>query len=503
MKTERPIFDLIEESIVDGRLPDDFILPEEGFDGDPRMKMAPGAMDGLCIYHMVRKALSDEDRNAVAEAIQAASSGSDNAYELFKKLGEKHRAIEIIDDMQSCIRKDAESLNQGELLRFAFEDLILGGTDSECVKFGLVITELYGELNDQLKRVFREVGLCDEFTIFSVFNMQTWKNGNEEIFALAKRVDGWGKIHAVERLEPETQEIKDWILYEGVDNRVTPQYLALTCMVKSGAAERLKGHPTKEELSAISHILSFLFDEGPVWGISQLPDAKEVLANYLKCAEQQDLDVEDYETVLDIRDYSAGKAEYPDIAQRADLILGSDPCAACITEAIQEGKGVRLAQELGIPYKAQLLALMARDFRGACYWCNTLMKDPDYVDPVLSIYRKEVPPEIIEQDPSNEYEFGEEYEVYRQIAFMLQNLSEYPGSGTDYLMKTISAPTTRCRVQTIRTLKSWIKKAGMPLESCYPALYERLKAAYEMERSDKLKADIETILNGEINFPDQ
>jgi len=146
---------------------------------------------------------------------------------------------------------------------------------------------------------------------------------------------------------------------------------------------------------------------------------------------------------------------------------------------------------------------MARDFRGACHWCNTLMKDPDYVDPVLSIYRKKVPPEIIEQDPRDEYEFGEEYEVYRQIAFMLQNLSEYPGSGADYLMRTISAPTIRCRAQTIRTLKSWIKKAGTPLENSYPTLYERLKAAYELERSDDLKAEIQKILNGGIHFPEE
>ena len=46
-----------------------------------------------------------------------------------------------------------------------------------------------------------------------------------------------------------------------------------------------------------------------------------------------------------------------------------------------------------------------------------------------------------------------------------------------------------------------VGKAGMPLKNSCPALYERLKAAYELERSDDLKADIQKILNGGIIFP--
>ena len=46
-----------------------------------------------------------------------------------------------------------------------------------------------------------------------------------------------------------------------------------------------------------------------------------------------------------------------------------------------------------------------------------------------------------------------------------------------------------------------VGEAGMPLENSYPTLYERLKAAYELERSDDLKADIQKILNGGIIFP--
>ena len=48
-----------------------------------------------------------------------------------------------------------------------------------------------------------------------------------------------------------------------------------------------------------------------------------------------------------------------------------------------------------------------------------------------------------------------------------------------------------------------VGKVEMPLENSCPTLYERLKAAYEIERSDDLKAEIQKILNGGIHFPEE
>ena len=65
MRTEKPIFDIITENMVDGRLPDDFAIRDDGFQGDPRLRMAPGAMDGICIYHMGPAELTSlEERSA-------------------------------------------------------------------------------------------------------------------------------------------------------------------------------------------------------------------------------------------------------------------------------------------------------------------------------------------------------------------------------------------------------------------------------------------------------
>ena len=502
MRTEKPIFEMIEESIADGRLPDDFVIQDDGFQGDPRLKMAPGAMDGICVYHMYAGEPDDDGREMIEHAIKAAASGDENAYELFEKLGDRYRAINIIDDFQNCIREHADELDQKQLLGFAFDQLIFGGRTLECVKYGLVITELYGEFDDEFKWIFFHLGLYDEFTIFVVFNMMTWESGNEDIFELAKRVDSWGKIHAVNRLEPSTQEIRDWILFEGVDNEVMREYLALTCMEKAGVSERLKGQITKKEFSAISHILCYLFDEGPVAGISELPDVEETLESYLTHAERMNLGIEDYEAVLEICKYAAGEAENPKLQEHANRILHSEQCIACVAEAVIVGDGISLAKELNIPYKEQLLHLMEEDFENKYHWCNELMEDPDYVDAVLEIFREKAPPEKLEQDPRDEFEFGDEYEADRQINFMLQNLDDYPGKGPDYLLRAISAPTIRSRSLAVRTMKAWVSAAKRPLQECYPELYTRLKEAYPTEFPKDLKADMEKLLAGITDYQD-
>ena len=502
MRTEKPIFDIITENMVDGRLPDDFAIRDDGFQGDPRLRMAPGAMDGICIYHMGPAELSDEGRKMIACAVQAAAAGDDNAYELFEALGDKYRAVTIIDDVQQYILEHANELNQGELLRFSVEELIFRSRTLECVKYGLVITELYGDFSDDHKWIFRQLGLYDEFTIFVVFNMKRWEKGNKEIFELAQKVDSWGKIHAVHHLEPSTQEIRDWILYKGMDNGVMDEYLALTCFRKSGAAERLKGRPTNDEFSAVSHILLHLFDEGPVPGISALQDTEETLGHYLSHADRMELGLEDYKAILGIRDYAENE-KMAQLAEHANRLLHSEKCIACVTNAVTKGDGIDLAKALEIPFRDQLLQLMKNDFNRAYCWCNELMEDPDYVEPVLAIFREKAPPEKLEQGPRDEFGFGENYETDQQINYMLQNLDDYPGKGTDYLLRAISAPTIRSRFLTVRILKAWVSEAGKPLQDCYPELYTRLAEAYPAEFREDLKADMKCLLEGATVFSDE
>lgn len=201
------------------------------------------------------------------------------------------------------------------------------------------------EITDEI----RTLGLCDEFTLFVVFIILRWENGNSEVFELAKKVHGWGRIHAVERLEPETDEIKKWFLREGCKNCVMPAYSALTCWNKSGAAELLRsGEPlSNKDFKGLCGLFDALLDEGPCAGISEVENADEMLELFLNKASGRELDIDDYEVVRNIRDYDGENGK---VAALCSDIIKSEKCRERVKLAVKDGKAIELANEHGIDY---------------------------------------------------------------------------------------------------------------------------------------------------------
>ena len=220
------LYQYIAASMTDGQLPNEFSLPQHSNENE--LKWMDGALDGVSIFHMGYSDIKEETKALMEKAINAASeTDTDKADELFFQLGQKARAIAVIDELQSYIIKNKEILSANGLYHYAVH-VILDSADKESVKFGLSLLELFHiDDNEKLKAVVRILGLSDEFSIFAIFVMLQWNEGNKEIFELAKKIHGWGRIHAIERLEPTTEEIKQWLLREGVHNEIMAAYSAL------------------------------------------------------------------------------------------------------------------------------------------------------------------------------------------------------------------------------------------------------------------------------------
>lgn len=180
--------------------------------------------------------------------------------------------------------------------------LTLSSEHVECVKIGLELLELFPIEDDDVKEIVRTLGLCDEFTLFAVWDMRNWENGNAEIFELAKKVHGWGRIHAVRELKPETDEIKHWLLTEGTVNDVINAYSSLTCWHKSDAKKILFEEPTPEEYRGIATLIEGLLDEGPVAGISALKDAETIMRRFLEITPNYELDESDRAVVSTVKE---------------------------------------------------------------------------------------------------------------------------------------------------------------------------------------------------------
>lgn len=210
----------IKESLIDGELPRDFRLPEEVTNNS--LPYEDGAKDGIEIYHSYPSEMTEESPLFLDEMLRAAAEENlDAAFICLLGFAQMNSPISVTREFQRYIAGQ-DLIGHDKLFNFALACLL--HCDADIIKYGLLMTALYPEPFDSAKDVIRTLGLCNEFTIYVIFNMLHWSNSNDEIFALAKKVHGWGRIHAVRYLEPENDEIKKWLLEEGIKNDILPEY---------------------------------------------------------------------------------------------------------------------------------------------------------------------------------------------------------------------------------------------------------------------------------------
>ena len=306
---KKSVYQTICDNITGGILDPAFSLPEENPDPSG-LRFAAGALDGMYMYHMNQGGLSAKEAKKMARALKCAGAGDyEGTDSLFAEWTKDNRAVSIVDELQKHVIDHARVLAPGNVFRTALS-LVTRSTHVECVKIGLELLELLQISNENVKDIIRRIGLCEEFTLFVVWNMMKWENGNEEIFRLAKKVHSWGRIHAVERLQPETEEIRRWLLMEGTVNGVVNAYSSLTCWEKSRAEAVLSGHPTGEEYKALGTLIEGLLDEGPAPGISQIGNAEEILQRFLDISANYGHTVQNDGLILSIRQWMEENKEH-------------------------------------------------------------------------------------------------------------------------------------------------------------------------------------------------
>jgi len=497
---ENSIYHQVASHISKGILENNFSLPDEDGSQSP-LKFAPGALDGMCLYHMRRGELDAEAEKQMAEALEEAAKGNfPKADALFHEWTKDHRTISYIDDFQNYVRAHAQELDPGNVHSVALA-MVLHSEHIECVKVGLALFELFTEPNERLKVIIRDLGLYDEFTVFSVWNMQRWENGNQEIFSLAKKTHSWGRIHAVECLVPETEEIRHWLLTEGTVNDVVNAYSSLTCWQKAGAEEILFGQPAPDEFEGLTTLIEGLLDEGPVPGISRLENAEAVLMRFLAVAPNYSLTADDYDTILSVREWAENKdSDLTSVIEACDRILHSAACTASIEEAVKEGRALRLAEALDIPYLDQMLACMERDFDGNYPNVRYLLADPAYVEPALKLYLEELPLAEMKGDPIDDPCLGAEYKDFDKLQYLIQELDDKPLTGCEFIKAALESPVSRNRYRALAVLQAWVEAKGTALSELNPELNEAVSLLEWREIVEGNLKMIEALLAGETRF---
>lgn len=238
--TQKSIFNYIVDNLENEQLPVHFSLkgnePEtihtELSDGerDSKSKYNPLELDKRNLDGIV-----NEIENAV---VLLSNKMYDEADRWFGDIGNKYGIINIADILQDYVGENHENLYADNIFNGALY-LMLESTRRESVKAGIVLIDLF-EYEYDVKNYIRVLGLSDEFTLFSAKTMMEWENSNLEIFEMAKRVYGWGRIHAIETMDPDNRFIRDWILKEGVRTVVPVEKLPKEYLEKINKLQKMQ-----------------------------------------------------------------------------------------------------------------------------------------------------------------------------------------------------------------------------------------------------------------------
>lgn len=482
------IYEYIKEHLVNGELPDDFSLPKEKEENG--ISFADGALDGIAIYHMGRSHVSDEDKQKLDSLMHAISDSQfDKAYGELMEFAKTNTPLAAIDEYEGFIFENSSWLNAGALHTFATERLLVSD-NKDMVKFGLETLEVFSKCDQ--KEIVRTLGLSDEFTIFSLFNMMKWENANEEIFSLAQKVHGWGRIHAVEKLEPENDEIKAWLLKEGCANAVVPAYSALEVYNKAEVRTLLGENPSDEQFDSIAFVIDSLLDEGPTMGISAIEDGDEMLIDFMNQIGKHSITSKICETVFSIRSKYAEQDN--DVYKKADMLLREGRIYAYIEGEAQKGNLIPIAQMLEIDFYEALYQVMTTNFSENYSKIQFLIAKDEYRDKAVELFREKIPFDELSYEITDEVGFGKEFAPYNQASYLVQFLGDYPMCGEDIVRKCLCLKLINCRNTAIRTLNTWCQKKNCSLKALSEEIYTDVMRLYKREVHESVKKNIDELL---------
>lgn len=470
------LYELIHRALTsEGMLPKGFSLPKPNAE---KIHFADGAMDGIAIFHTSNSAQGVE---LLEQAVCAANrDDAGGARELVRRFCETGCMIGAIDEIQQYIIGHQEELAAGKLYQLG-RDLMLGGTHREEVKFGMALLELFNTNgNEEIKQAVRELACSDEFTIFALFLMQSWDNPELEIYQAARKVRGWGRIHAVERLTPVDEEMERWILSEGWDNTVLPAYSALECFQKARCAQLLDEEMTREQYISMSGLMSGLLDEGPVRGISACDNPEQVLISFLRQSGRFDLTAAEYAVAAQILDYARDNKMEP-VVLAAERLLKSRGCMLVLQRDMERGESLRLAKQLGLDYAPYAMAAINEDFQRNYHYIDLLMSEEEYAVRLIHLFEEKLPLDEMAAGSADEMGLGEAFTDYRILVYMIQHLKNRPGMGVRLIQTALKAPVVNNRNMALTVLEEWVKDKGCSLGKCYPDLHQLLLELRESE----------------------
>ena len=506
------IYELIKSSIqANGELPEDFKLPPKDPNGVP---WADGALDGVYIYHTVG---NEEDIEPLKNIVFQISEGKfEEAQNNLENLD--FFMISRRDPLLNWIIKEQKQINIDNLCEFTISQLSTS-KNIEVIKFCLCVLEIIKleTEKDTIEKV-KILALSDEFTLYCLNILKNLKNSNEEIFEIAKKVKGWGRIYSIKYLKVTNDEIKEWILEEGCHNYIIPAYTAYTCAKKINLIEILNQDKiSSKKFNDISYLMNALLDEEAITGISKLENRELLIERYLEKAKTLSSTEDDYHAVMTLKEYIKNNKEINDeLIKICDEILNSEKTRNNVKELLKEGYGYNIAKYLGIDIDKYILEYLQDNPLKNPYIVFNI-SERENMEKLVSLIEKKLTLEKLEGAPTDKFysknEKNKEYIFLDTIIKKLGNfgrtegkfvVSVYPvdptasmdetenyiGIGENLIICALNSPYVDIRYGAVNTLESW-KEKGYVLSN---EIVKNIKNLEKIEVDEELKIKLNKLL---------
>ena len=192
------------------------------------------------------------------------------------------------------------------------------------------------------------------------------------------------------------------------------------------------------------------------------------------------------------------------VVTACDAVLHLPACLGIIRDAVREGKALDLAEELGLPFREDLLRVMRSDFAGHYGDVRYLMNDGDYyAQEAMRLFREKLPLSEMKGDPVDDLCLGNEYKNHNILQYMIQELDGRIFEGADFVRAGLESPVARNRSRALKVLQAWVSAAKKPLSELAPPLFDVVKTLLAKEINPGVRALAEPLLAGKTVFEEE
>jgi hypothetical protein len=482
---------------------------EEQIGANSTIRWAAGAMDGVATHHMGSK--DTDPAKQLLKLVRAYSTSPTvrNKATVYEFLVENN-VVSLIDPFLQSLREAAGMKH--ERVHDLARSLATESPDRGPVKFGIALLGLVRQERDI--EIVRILGRHDEFTLFCAVALKnSCEDWETELWNLAKHVDGWGRIHIVERLaQTEDPEIKEWLLREGYKNSILYEYLAFPCAVGGGLLEALDRDDVDDEmLLSAAEIIQALIAGGPAQNMDDYEDGAIVVQLFLNRMEEGRSALLELLAVNAIRgflqdedaDWTARASRGWNSEKREELLR---QCSEIIQQPHWQDRvltGLRSEDEAKF-YNADRAAAVLQIDAWPFHWYRLTKKplqsgrwyavmrerNASRIAQVIALAESTLPLQEIARGPGTEIGLGPGYEAHGCLDFILQGLGKFHGHGVRLIEAGLKSAVIRNRNMALKALSEWGK------ENWPSDVLPFLKKARQMEPDQAVRRRMDNAIAG-------